>query len=323
MARQRGIGKTGMVLAAVVACTMCVLAYFVMPQVRISGNMGLCLPSPNLWPIPPLWSWVANGCLTVFTAIGYGLLNRRYNYIKTSQPIVPALFLVMAASNPFTIQYVSGSTLLCLVNLLCLFILFDCYRLENTTSQIFVISTFISFGSMFQHAFIPFLLAYVAGAIIMKAFRFKELLAMILGLIAPYWIGLGLGLIKLNWFKIPELSNLFDGFAPPADLMVIIVGFGVAAFFGFFLSINNSIRLYAGNSRVYALNQTINFVGIISMLGIMLDFSNMMAYATTLYFVFAVQIANLCAQSNFRREWILSLIPAIIYVVLFIILAAT
>lgn len=312
------IGKGDLLIAVAVMAAMCATSFYFSPSIRISGGMGLCLPSPNLWNIEPIWSWGANTLLLGLIAVGCWLLNRTYNFIRSTRPVLPAMFLILAASNPWTDAYLTASTLLCAANLIVLAVAFGCYRSLNATQEMFLIGTIYSLGSMCQYAFLPFLLPVVAGAIIMKAFRVKEALAMLMGLVAPYWVGIGFGLLPLDSFRLPELSNLFGGFVETPDLIIILSSIGVAMFLGLLLGFNNSMKLYAGNSRVNALNMMISLMGVVSMVCIIVDFTNMMTYLATLYFTVAVQIANLCALWTFKREWVICLVPAVIYIGFFI-----
>ncbi len=313
-----GIGKSGLAIAALTAAAMCCATLFFSPSAHLEGMLGLCLPSPNLWQIPRLWSWGANTLLLGLCAAALWLLNRHYNFIRSTEPVLPAMFIIMAASCPFTDATLDASTLICCANILSIAVLFSCYRQQNATQEMFLIGTFVAIGSMTQYAFIPFLLPFCAGAIVMKAFRIREFLALGMGLIAPYWIGLGFGLITPADFRLPELSNLFGGFADSRDLFTLLLAVGITAFFGFFFGINNSIKLYAGNSRVNALNLVISMTGLTAMICMVIDFSNMTAYWATLCFSTAAQLANLCALWNFWRIRLVCAIPAIIYISLFV-----
>lgn len=318
-----GIGRLGMAVIAVVAAAMCALSFFLAPKGSLTGEMGICLHSPNLWPLDPLVSWIINtGCLALLVS-GAWFLNRHYNFIRTTQPVLPAMFLILAASCPWITYHLSASTLVCGVNLMSLSVLFSCYRSRNATQEMFVIGTFYSIGSMCQYAFLPFLLPIVGGAIAMKCFRMRELLAMGMGLLAPYWIALGFGIVSPEDFTIPELSNLFNGFAQTDELFVLMLSVGVAIFFGLMLGLNNAVKLYAGNSRVNSLNFTIDLVGLTAVACVLVDFSNMTAYLASLYFTVAVQVANLCALWQIRREWLVVTVPAIIYTAFFIVMLLT
>lgn len=321
--KYQGIGKRGLAISIGIMAAMCVASFLFEPATRLSGESGICLPSPNLWNIDPLWSWGINTFLLGAIAAGAFFLNRYYNFIRSTEPVMSTMFLVLAASNPWNDTHLSAATIICAVNILSFAVLFGCYRKQNATQEIFIIATFLSIGSMCQYAFLPFIISIVAGAIIMKAFRIKEFFALLMGLIAPYWIVIGLGIIPLENFNIPQISNLFTGFAAPPDLIILMLSVGVAGFIGLLLGINNSIKLYAGNSRVNALNMTISLTGVVSMICVIGDFTNMMAYLTTLFFTVAVQIANLCALWPIKREWIIGAVPAVIYIGFFIALQFT
>lgn len=318
MTRSKGIGKTGLVLAVMAMIAMTAVSYLLRPDSRLSGELGICLPSPNLWEINPVSSWIINTVLTGAVAFGAFFLNRTHNFIRSTQPVLPVMFLLLAGSNPWINYYLSSSTLICAINLISLSILFGEYNSRNATQPMFAIGTFMSVGSMFQYAFLPMIVAYVLGAIIMKAFRFKEFLALGMGLIAPYWVGIGLGLISLDSFEMPDITNLFSNFAKASEIFVLAVSVGTAIFFGALLALNNSIKLYAGNSRVNAQNMTITLLGVVCAICIIVDFSNMLAYLGTLYLTVAVQVANMCALWKIKREWLVVFIPAIIYIGFFI-----
>lgn len=320
MTHQNGIGKKGLCIAIILMIAMCFSSFFLWSGQRISGETGICLPSPNFWQLDPLISWISNTVLLGCIATGALLLNRHYNFIRSTEPVLPALFLVLAASNPWNDNYLSAATLICAVNLLCISVLFSAYKARNATQELFVIGTLLSVGSMCQYAFLPFIPAYIIAAIVMKSFRIKEFFAICMGIIAPYWVGLGLGLISLEQFQLPEITNLFTGFTETDELFLLILSIVFAMFIGVVLGLNNSMKLYAGNSRINAMNMTISIVGLTAGICILIDFNNMISYVTTLYFSVALQVANLCALWKLRKEWIVVAVPALLYVVLFVIM---
>ncbi|MDE6008315.1 MAG: hypothetical protein K2G90_03805 [Muribaculaceae bacterium] len=323
MVRKRGIGKYSLLLAAVGMIAMCVVAFIMQPEKPLTGNLGICLPSPNLWNINPVASWIINTVLLGCVAAGGFFMNRTYNFIRSTEPVLPVMFLILAGSCPWVTYNLCASTLLCVVNLLSLSVLFSTYKSSNATQEMFTIATLMSVGSMFQYAFIPMILPYIIGAIMMKAFRVKECLALLMGLIAPYWVGIGLGLIGLDSFKLPDFSNFFIDFTQTSERYILMVSVGLAIFVGAVLALNNSIKLYAGNSQVNAMNMCITILGGVSIICVVVDFSNMIAYLATLFFTVAVQVANLCALWNIKKEWLVVFVPGMIYLALFILAILT
>ncbi len=104
----------------------------------------------------------------------------------------------------FSCPWVAGtpglSTILLAANTAILSIAFTCFKQRNATRELFAIATILSLGTMVQYAFIFMIPAYIAIAASLKCLRFKETIAFILGLVAPYWVGVGLGIIPLSDF---------------------------------------------------------------------------------------------------------------------------
>lgn len=307
------IGKTGLVACVLLMLAMSFSSHLLLPAKTLAGDMGLCLPSPNLWPLNPDLSWIVNISLLIATATGAVLLNRHFNFIKSTDFVLPGLFLVFAGSNIWVTSWLGASTLLLLVNFICVSVLFGCYKRENATQPMFVIATLLSVGSMFQYAFLVFVPIYIAGALIMKALSWKSSCAMLMGLAAPYWVAIGFGMVGPNDFKVPELSNLFDNFTPPADMLLILINIGVTMLSALMVSLNCIVKLFTGNSRILAINNVINLIGLACCAGILLDYNNMQAYLATFYFIAAAQWANLFALWEFRRGWVAAAAIAAIY----------
>lgn len=313
-------GKTGMLIAAATAAAMCVLSFVFQPERPLPAQTGLCLPSPGEWHLPVLWSWIINTSLLGLITIGAWLLNRTFNFIRSTEPVMPALFLLLTSSNPWITGELSSSLIICSVNLIWITILFTAYDSKNATQPLFAVATFISIGSMFQYAFLPMGLAALIGALIMKVLRFKELATFLLGLISPYWIALGFGWIKFSEFRLPEPLPLFSGSYDGTTLFLLMLSVGVAIFIGVMTGFAVGLRLYAGNSKVNAMNGVITWTGIISVICILIDFNNIFAYLATLYLAVAVQLANLCALWQFRHEWLVTFLPGTVFVTFFILM---
>ena len=317
MSQNIGIGKTGLGLSAAVALALIALAYVYQPALELSGMPGICLPPATEW-IDGTWSWIVN--LLVIAGIGLGInfLNREFNFIKTTQPVLPAVFLLLASSNPWLTDTLNSSVLMCAVNIISLALLFGVYDITNATRELFTIGTFIAIGSMFEYAFLAMVPVYLIGALTMKVLRLKEFVAFCLGLLAPYWVAVGLGIIPLSGFRIPHTSFIFEGYQKASELFLLLLNVGTAIFIGVCIGVTNSMKLYAGNSRVNAMNFVIYVMGAVCAVCVIADFDNMLAYLGTLYFTVAVQIANLCAIWNFRHEWIITLIAALFAIAFFV-----
>ena len=313
-----GIGKTGVAIAILVAVAMSLLNLLFHPVDIEPIRYGLCLPSPDAWDLAKVLSWGINlGIIGLITVLIY-FINKTYNFIRTTEPVAVALFLVMATSSAWFTQSLNSSVILCLANVVCMGIIFTTYDVRNATQQMFVMGFVVGIGSLFQYAFLPMALAYFLWALFMKVLRVKETLAFMVGILCPYWITLGSGLLKFSDLHFPSLNPLLGVGRDHSDFIVLLAGIALAAGGGFAVTLLNSMKLYAGNSKVNAMNLCVSALGAVSVICILIDFDNMPAYVITLYMAAAVQIANICALWNPKMPWLVTCLPAACYLALFV-----
>ena len=291
----RPLPAADLLLMAVIAAAMIavsgVMPVFPTPETPY----GFCLPSPNLWNLPPAIGWSVNTFLLLACAGAWVFLNKEFTLVKGTDHISLVSFLLLVGSNPICTDHLTTGSILLSVTVLCLSILFGASHERNCTQQIFVIYTFLSVGSMFQYAFLPMMAVFLIAAIIMKTMRAKEVMAMLLGIIAPYWVAVGLGLVAPDSFHLPTVSFMFNYFVPSAGNIALIVNIGFSLILAIVLWLSNSVVIFAGNKETRARNNVVSLLVFTSVLFVIFDFNNMAAYLPVFYFALAVQIGNLFA----------------------------
>ncbi|GFI39411.1 hypothetical protein IMSAGC016_01187 [Muribaculaceae bacterium] len=295
------IGNKGLMLAIMLACAMSAIEFFIGTPQRLEGELGICFPSPNLWTINPLVSWIVNLGLILILGLSLHLFNKTYNFISSSDTVLPAAFIFLCGSNPWIDSVLTSSVILMGANFACLHFLFGCYRSNKSTQQMFIVGSILALGSMFQYAFVFFIPAYLIIAMVLKCMNIKSLLAYIMGVAAPYWIGIGIGLIPLDSFSMPTFTNLFDGFGSKQTIFVGLLNCAVTIILSTMLALYNAVKLYAGNTRRRLLNNSIIILGIASAISIVCDVDNIQVYMATVYLVAGVQLANLFALRQVRH----------------------
>lgn len=287
---QRSVKTGAFILALAVAVVMATVSFFTEVSNRLDGEQGICFSSPNQWAILPGLSWGLNTLLIICTTLMIINLNHRYYFIPRSDLLLPALIPVMICAFPWLSKEICSSSILLIIIILCIMILFDSYGRRNTTQQTFLIASMLALGSTIQYAFIFYMPLFIMAGIALKTFPLKNLPAFIIGTIAPYWCLLGLGIISFNDFRIPVMSNIFVDFAPKSEILFLVIACGIIALAWLFLMSNNSIRLLKANSNVRRFNMAINIIGGGTILFMIADFTNFLAYIGTLIFCTAVQI---------------------------------
>lgn len=316
--RDKSIATGTMVAAAVAALLLMVYTGIYGPKFSMEGNLGLCLPSPNLWPISDMASKVINWALILCGLPFLYLFNKQFNFIGRLAPLTIIVFLLLYATNPWISQKFSTSTLLCVVNMICLWVLCDTHKSRNATQEYFFIATCLSLGSMVAYSFIPMILAYTVGGILMKSLRWREGVAMLMGFVAPYWVGAGMGLIPIESFKMPAVTPIFEDFKEPGELLATLLSIGTASLIALLLSMSNYVKLYAGNTRIRIINVAINMLGYVSLLCMAIDYNNLSAYLGTLYLWVAVQIGTLCNINRYLRPDVILYILSSIFLAFYI-----
>ncbi len=294
----RPLPTTNLVLMAIIAAAMIAISG-IRPVFPVSDTPdGFCLPSPNLWNLPQTIGWSLNTFLLLGCAGAWVFLNKEFTLVKGTDHISLVSFLLLVGSNPLCTEHLTTGSILLSVTVLCLSILFGASHQRNCTQQIFVIYTFLSVGSMFQYAFLPMMAVFLVAAIIMKTMRAKEFIAMLLGIIAPYWVALGLGLVAPESLHWPTVSFMFNDFVPSVRAVTLIANIGFSLVLAIILWLSNSVVIFAGNKETRARNNVVSLIVFTSALFIIFDFNNMTAYLPVFYFALAVQIGNLFAYHN-------------------------
>lgn len=296
-----------------IAMLVCTLLF--MPELRLEGQFGICLPSPNLWNITFPSSWIVNTVIVLGAAPLLLFFNKKFNFVQGAGMALPSAFLVLICGNPLITRYFCASTLLLAFNAIGIWMLTETYGKRNATQDYFVIATFISIGSMVQYAFLPMILVYLIGGLFLKSLRVKEVFAFCLGLVAPYWVGVGMGLIPPQNFRMPEFVDIFTYLGQTSDMAAMLICTGVAFLCCTILSLNNAVHLYAGNSKIRRINNMINALGYICALCMAVDFNNLTTYVGSLYVWMAVQVGNLFALHRIQRPHLLLSLLAAVYAI--------
>lgn len=317
MREKYGIGWWGFILAMALAVVMCLVAYLLRPVEISPTQTGVCLGSPDSWEIDSFVSWIINTVLIGLISVLLYLINKRYNIIKTTDPALPALFLIMAASNTWLTQGINTSTLLCFVNIVGLGIIFGTYDIKNATPQLFILGLAIGLGSMVQYAFVLMIGVFVLWALFMKVLRIKETLAFMAGLICPYWVSLGLEIVHLSDFHFPSMIPFFNTTQDQAEIFFLLASVGMAAIIGILITLASIVKIYSGNSKIQAMNFCIITLGVASLLCVLVDYENLPAYVMSLYLAISIQITNTGVLWNVRNRWLVTVLPAVLYMALF------
>lgn len=293
-------GPGSMAVGSIAAVLMIAATTFLMPSLNPGAEFGICFSLPSN-PLPYHWGCAINALLIALAIFLAFLFNKKHCFVRSTEALLPTTMAVILASNPVNTSYLGTPVVMLIVNLVCLDILMKAYDSENATNSMFAVATYLSVGSMLQYAFLALIIVYPIMAIMTKVLRIKEIVAYMMGLIAPYWVALGFGLISFSDFRTPHfLVNI-----PNADgnyLLLVFISLCTLALVGLIMTLNNAMLIYAGNMRVRTFNNMINLLGFSCGLFMIADFDNFEAYASSFSFAVSVQISNFFAKRRIPQS---------------------
>lgn len=313
-------GPGSMTVGAIAAVIMIAATTFLMPSLSPAAEFGICFSLPAN-PLPHQIGCGINALLIAFAIFLAFLFNKKHSFVRSTEAVLPTAMAVILTSNPVNTSYLGAPVVMLTVNLVCLDIMMKAYNSENATTSMFAIATYLSVGSMVEYAFLALIIIYPIMALMSKVLRLKEIVAYLMGLVAPYWVALGFGLISFSDFRMPQfLVNI-----PNADgnyLLMVFISLCTLALVGLMMTLNNAMIIYAGNMRVRTFNNMINLLGFSCGIFMLADFDNFGAYVSSFCFAVSVQISNFFAMRRIPQSpiWFWGLLSLFIAFFLFMLI---
>lgn len=308
----------GRIALIIISAALLFLTFRFFTPLTSSGDLGICLQSPNLWHLSHLTGWILNTVLIFIAAGLISLANKQLNFVPETRPIMPFALLLLLSCNCVSNMTLSTSTLLLLCNVLCLFIILSTYEERNATKEFFMAGTLPAIGAMTQYAFIVMIPVYIGAGLLMKSFRWREFIAFIFGLLAPFWIAIGLGLVSPFSFKLPQTLTIFNQKTVESDIFYTLIAAGLMSLIALILSLYNGVRLFSRNSRLRCMQMSINLMGYVAVAATIFDFNNFVAYFGTIALWLSIETATLFHLYRFKYPSVVFALIIILFLPLYI-----
>lgn len=276
------------------------LLVLVILAVIASGNFEV--PQRGYGTLHNISTWISSNDTSCFVAVLCNIvigvllitLNIMYRYIKTYNCFVfAAVFVLLQGVNPFLSTRFFAGTALCLVVVVSLLFLFDLYGKQQLASQgVFLVMALLSFFSIYHYVFLLLVPLFIVGFAYMRAINLRTVLAIIFGLVTPYWIALGTGLESITSFQAPELSLVwseaptFAGKSWAVSVAIAITALTVLLTVGNFKTmLNYSVHVRAYNNFFVALS-------VFVLLLMIVDYNDFLFYMPLMNLCFAIQFGH-------------------------------
>lgn len=290
-------------IASLVAITIACVYFLSGELVIVSGERGFALPSASEWLSAGWLNFAAAliaGGLAVFMVV---LQNKVWNILRSMTGLYITLFAIMQAATPqYLSQFYSGS-ILAITVATGLYLLFGQYRSSFAGPHVFLVFMMLSALTATQYCFAVYIPAFLICCAQMRIFDARTIVAALIGIITPWWILFGFGLVTPADLHTPDFRSIFA----TMDFGDMALTLAIAGFSGLVLILSialNLLKTIAYNARSRAINGAITVMAIFTILGACIDFSNVPAYIPLLNLCAAVQTAHYFSTHRTDRSWI-------------------
>lgn len=291
------------VLIALAAIFMTIQAFASGRITPLGDFRTIAFPTPSEW-IPSSWlSLWANMLLVGGTAALMILINRHFNLLRTTSVFFAAYFMLTMACVPEVMGQLGASSLLALLVMGAVWLLFSVYNIRQSSRRVFLAFFLLGIGQLVEYTTILYVPLLIAGLGQMRIFKFKKILAAILGNITPAWIVWGLGIVPA-----PETPH-FE-FTPPTLLLSdpgswpMIAATFLTLIAGFFLGSFNLLKIIGFNAQARAYNGLLSLISIATGIFAIINFTNIAFYVTILNACVAFQVGHFFRLTVMRRGYI-------------------
>ena len=298
--RSRGIA----VIISLVAIFMTVQAFAFGKVDVLRDFRTIAFPTPN--------EWLANGWLSMWANLmvvtGTGALmifiNRQFNLLRTTSVFFAAYFMLTMACVPTVMGQLTASSLLALLIMGAMGLMFSIYNVRPSSRRVFLVFFLIGLGMLVEYTFILYIPIFLGGLGLMRIFKFKKIIASILGIITPAWIVWGLDLVPLPEF--PQFE-----FTPPMMLIEspeswpLLAAVALTLVAGFFLGNFSFLKILGFNAQARAYNGLISLISVATGVFALVNFTNIAFYVTLLNACVAFQVGHFFRMTVMRRGYII------------------
>ena len=263
------------------------------------------------WNVPfienTFWGILLNGAIVILTAIWLTKMSSLFQLIKENTLLPLLFFLLMQALFPCLVNQFEPINGISLIVFILVGILYTCYQQTHATEKGFIMALIISAVSFVDAHILYILPLLVVGLLQMQAATLRTFAAMFVGLLTPYWIVCGLGIVELSQLDFTTLAIPLQ--IPSVGLEMIPVG--VVLLMGFMTGVGNLYSAF--NEKIYtrATNGFINLLSTYTALLLIIDNAHYMQYIPTLIGCVALQ-ASYFFSAHTKRASTITLITLVV-----------
>ena len=296
-------GRQFFILAAVLFVFATILSTACGVSAVQGSTSGVLFSSISVLSLPALLSTLLSVVSIVGVCALLSLVNKIYSYTRDVTYIFASSFLLLNIAYPEIATRFCDVTMQTVIVVWLTYLLFSTYQSGYPQRRVFIISVILSCCCMFQYTFVYLMPVFFIGFLQMRAMNIRSVLAMLFGLITPFWIVLGLGIVSFDELQAPQLVNVWEHLGVE-HYRNTIIQLSVTAFVTLVLLFTNVIQIINYKMQVRAYNGFFLVLTILTMIIMVIDFNNVMVYLPVLNLCLSIQIAHTFTIHKYLRKYI-------------------
>lgn len=293
-------------------------------MILVAGGGGVALPAATgivttfrVSPLSPAVAVRMALAAMAFSVLTMMVINRGFNILRTGSRLYIGLFALMVAGVPGAVSPAPFGFALVLLTLMSLLVMYTIYQQAASTRRIFLVFALFSAGSCVDYSFALFLPVWILGCGQMRCLSFKSFLAALIGVVTPYWILWGFGLVPLSGIRLHPVAfpsaETFALYSPAALTAIAVTVITAVA-----VTLRNIVNVFGLNARTRAFNGILANLTFWAAMLVVVDFGSALVYIPTLAALTALQLTLYFRIDIKRRSYLTVLSLVIFYIAIFI-----
>ncbi len=280
------------------------------------SEAGLLLLGAGQWISHPWLSTMINALLMVAGGILLLRLNNLFSIIpkRTMLPLI--FFLLLELASP-QLSLLCNGNLIAIAMILLLFPFFFSFQQFQAQSA-FLIMGSVATCTLFCPPIIYYIPLLLVGFLQLRYFNLKSVLGALVGLLTPFWILIGFGLLSFG-----DLASLIPSFSfqIPQSIPYTTPQFWtivLTVILGAFSGITTIYSTFSEKRQIRSYNGFITLLSVYSAILLMLDYTNYAIYLPLLHVAVAFQASFFFTNNTKKYGFILFYLILTLYIGLFV-----
>ena len=296
-------GRSGTIAMIAIAIMATIVSYYLLgADVDLVDSAIFHLPA-SLWSENGIVSLVINMIAGIVIILLISIIEKQYSIVRTMSTLYAGIFLLMQAALPLVSAQFNNGTLLCIIVLPAIISLLSTYHNPQYTQRLYLAFLLLSSGALILNEALAYLIVALIIMMQMQSISLRGFLAAVFGVVTPWWILIGFGIINPIDIELPRLSWLHE-VPNNATMIHSLATVGVTMFVGLCLGVANLIKIYSYNAQARSYNGALVVTSLATSLLIIADNGNFLTYTPLLNCLTAIQASHFFVINHNRRIYI-------------------